>query len=176
MIIRRLFQQIFKKKKNLAGTSLLSLRSTSFRFLVYFDRAITMQISILKQHLIAFNIALPFLHLLCLLGLSAGPSRREGQQGRNGQQRLRSPIHVQGIYPLVETHNCTIGGRPLLFFFFSFQPPKLFSSDDDNDDDDERFNRSLLRALKAINTPALCNQLNSHPTTGILFYFFFLLI
>lgn len=58
------------------------------------------------------------------------------------------------------------------FFFFSFQPPKLFSSDDDNDDDDERFNRSLLRALKAINTPALCNQLNSHPTTGILFLFF----
>lgn len=132
-----------------------------------------MQISILKQHLIAFNIALPFLHLLCLLGLSAGPSRREGQQGRNGQQRLRSPIHVQGIYPLVETHTQLYyrwSSSP--FFFFSFQPPKLFSSDDDNDDDDERFNRSLLRALKAINTPALCNQLNSHPTTGILFLFF----
>ena len=56
--------------------------------------------------------------LVCVL-VCAGPPRREGQQRRNGQQWLRSPIHVQGIYPLVEnTHTktiyYTIGGHPLL--------------------------------------------------------------
>ena len=66
----------------------------------------------------------------------------------------------------METHKTTIGGRPLLLFFF-FPTRNFLFFDDDNDDDDERFNRSLLRALKPINTPALCNQLNSHPTTGI---------